>query len=171
MNIAHLVPAVLLLATCGQNNSPPTRAPHTDRDSLIAENRDIMRLEERDIKLYIERHGLAPRTTGTGVRFQFFHDEPGPVAKPDQLVTVAYRVELIDGRECYASDPGAPESFRVEHDDVESGLHEAIQLMSAGDSALVIIPSHRAHGLAGDMNKIPMRSTIIYRIGLKRVTG
>jgi FKBP-type peptidyl-prolyl cis-trans isomerase len=54
---------------------------------------------------------------------------------------------------------------------VESGLHEAIQLLSPGDSALFIIPSYRAHGLVGDMEQIPMRSTVVYHIGLVRLSG
>jgi FKBP-type peptidyl-prolyl cis-trans isomerase len=44
-------------------------------------------------------------------------------------------------------------------------------LLSPGDSALFIIPSYRAHGLVGDMEQIPMRSTVVYHIGLVRLSG
>ena len=60
--------------------------------------------------------------------------------------------------------------FLVEMDDVESGLHEAIQLMSPGDSAVVLIPSYRAHGLIGDQDRIPMRSSLVYHIGLLKLS-
>ena len=43
--------------------------------------------------------------------------------------------------------------------------------MSPGDSAMIIIPSYRAHGLAGDQNKIPMRSSVVYHIGLVKLSG
>ena len=56
--------------------------------------------------------------------------------------------------------------FLVCRDEVESGLHEAIQYLKVGDKAKVIIPSHLAHGIAGDFEKIPPRSTIIYDIHL-----
>jgi FKBP-type peptidyl-prolyl cis-trans isomerase len=105
-----------------------------------------MRIEERDIKDYVERLHLGVRTSGTGVRWQLLRDVPGDTARPDQLVRVAYRMELIDGTVAYESARGAPESFRVEHDEVESGLHEGIQHLSPGDSAIIIIPSHRASG-------------------------
>jgi hypothetical protein len=36
---------------------------------------------------------------------------------------------------------------------------------------LFIIPSYRAHGLVGDMEQIPMRSTVVYHIGLVRLSG
>ena len=55
-------------------------------------------------------------------------------------------------------------------DNVESGLHEAIQHLSPGDSAVIVIPSYRAHGLIGDQDKVPMRSSVVYRIGLVSVT-
>ncbi|MEO8066598.1 MAG: FKBP-type peptidyl-prolyl cis-trans isomerase [Flavobacteriales bacterium] len=160
----------LLFAACtGPSGEEHPAAP--DRGTLIADNQQAMRLEARDIDLYVKRTGLAATATGTGVRYCLLRDKEGPTAVPDQLVTVNYRMELLNGTECYSSKPGEPESFRVEHDDVESGLHEAIQHMSAGDSAILIIPSHRAFGLIGDMAKVPMRSTVVYRIGLVKVSS
>ncbi|HMC98075.1 MAG TPA: FKBP-type peptidyl-prolyl cis-trans isomerase, partial [Flavobacteriales bacterium] len=87
-----------------------------------------------------------------------------------EWATVNYRLELINGDSAYASEPGKPESFKIEMDDVESGLHEAIQELSPGDSAIVIIPSYRAHGLIGDQQRVPMRSTVVYHIGLVKVS-
>ena len=58
------------------------------------------------------------------------------------------------------------EEFIVGKDYVESGLHEGIAFMNAGDKALIIIPSYLAHGLAGDLKKIPFRSTIVYDVEL-----
>ncbi|MBP7516014.1 MAG: FKBP-type peptidyl-prolyl cis-trans isomerase, partial [Flavobacteriales bacterium] len=80
--------------------------------------------------------------------------------------SIIFNVSLIDGTVCYASAPGEPEDFTIEKDNVESGLHEAIQRLSVGDSAIIVIPSHRAYGLAGDSKKIPMRSTVIYHLRL-----
>lgn len=129
-----------------------------------------MRLEDRDIGLYVSRHGLSPTMSGTGVRLQMLRDQPGDPVHPEQLVAVNYRLELLNGDTAYATAAGRPESFRVEHDDVESGLHEAIQAMSPGDSAIIIIPSYRAHGLIGDMERVPPRSSVVYHLGVVRVS-
>ena len=162
--------AFAMLVACGQRQGPPpAKTVRIGDGDLISRNKEAVSLESKDIDNYIARHGLEMTTSATGLRFRLLRDTPGPVAQAEDLVTVNYSVTLIDGRACYASDPGAPESFRVEHDDVESGLHEGIQLLSPGDSALLIIPSHRAFGLAGDMDKIPMRSTLIYHVGLVNV--
>jgi FKBP-type peptidyl-prolyl cis-trans isomerase FkpA len=49
-------------------------------------------------------------------------------------------------------------------EEIESGIHKAVQFMKKGDKALILIPSHLAHGLLGDMNKIPPQTPIIYDI-------
>ncbi len=171
---AFAIAFTITVLGCGGNDG---RAPAVDRrvpqtqEELIQENRDAIKLENHDIDLYERRHGLTMRPTGTGVRIQFIHDREGVNAKPGQWAIVNYSALLMSGDTAYASRKGEPESFKVEMDDVESGLHEAIQLMSPGDSAVIIIPSYRAHGLIGDQKKIPMRSTVIYHLGLAKVSG
>ncbi len=157
--------------SCGGDGRAPVRhGTMPTPDELVKENMDAIRLEERDIDLYAERNGLALTKSSTGVRLLFVRNAEGQVARPDQWAKVNYVVELLNGDTAYSTEPGRPESFVVEMDQVESGLHEAIQLMSPGDSALVVIPSYRAHGLIGDQDRIPMRSTVVYRIGLVAVT-
>ena len=164
-----LLTAFVILAGCGNGGTAPVDPPPRPVD-LFQENRDAIKLEDRDIDLYAERNGLQLRTGGTGVRHRLVRDNPGPTAKPGEWATVNYRLELINGDSAYASEPGKPESFKIEMDDVESGLHEAIQELSPGDSAIVIIPSYRAHGLIGDQQRVPMRSTVVYHIGLVKVS-
>lgn len=133
---------------------------------LLEENKLIAEREARDIDDWITRQGVAFERTGTGVRIKLVRDSAGVQARPGQLASIAFAVYLINGTRCYSSAPGVPEEFRIEQDNVESGLHEAVQLMSIGDSAIIVIPSHRAFGLIGDEKKIPMRSTVIYHMGL-----
>jgi hypothetical protein len=172
MKAAYLALLGLAAACGGALQPPPAKvgsAGHVDKDEvLMAENRDIARLEQRDIDGWVQRHGLLMHRTGTGVRIGWVVDSAGATARPGQTVAIDFTVELIDGRVCYSSG-GEVRDFRVEQDNVESGLHEAIQSLSPGDSAVIVIPSHRAHGLAGDMDKIPMRSTVIYRLRLHGV--
>lgn len=161
------LPFLLVLVACGTDGpSPPAPSPKEQQHALEEANQRAMRIEERDITGFVARHHLDTRTSGTGVRWQLLRDMPGDSARPDDVVKVAYRMELIDGKVAYESAPGQPESFRVEHDEVESGLHEAVQHLSPGDSAIVIIPSYRAFGLIGDQQRVPPRSTVIYHIAL-----
>ncbi len=158
---------ILLLSRCvGDGPIPVMDAP---RD-LVQENRDAVKLEDRDIDLYVRRHELHVLKSATGIRYHLLRDLPGDTIQPGKWAKVNYRVGLLSGDTAYTSNVGAPESFLVEMDDVESGLHEGIQHLSPGDSALMIIPSYRAHGIIGDQNRVPMRSTVVYWIGLVSAT-
>ncbi|MDQ3101958.1 MAG: FKBP-type peptidyl-prolyl cis-trans isomerase [Bacteroidota bacterium] len=169
-----LIAFTITVLGCGGNEG---RAPAVERrvpqtqEEMIQENRDAIKLENHDIDLYVKRSKFEMNTTGTGIRYSFLRDSAGTTAQAGQWAMVNYHALLLNGDTAYSSETGEPESFKVEMDDVESGLHEAIQLMSPGDSAVIIIPSYRAHGLIGDQNKIPMRSSIVYHIGLVKLSG
>lgn len=167
---ASLVIMALLFAACGESRTPPparvgNRVAPPD-NSLLEENKRMAVREEDDIQDWLKRQGVAMNSTGTGLRYKLVRDVPGDTAKPGQLAVLNYAVHLLNGDTCYASTPGTPGSFRIEHADVESGLQEGVQHLSVGDSAVLVIPSALAFGLLGDRNKIPMRSTVVYHIGL-----
>ena len=158
---------------CRQGGDAPSaaRSVHDDqRQGLIEANKRAERIEAGDIRNYVRRHGLSGHTSGTGIFWQLLRDVPGDTARPEQWAHVDFRIELLDGTVCYSSDPDDPVAFQVAMDDVESGLHEAIQHLSPGDSAVFILPSYRAHGLIGDLDKVPMRSSVVYHIGLLSVS-
>ncbi len=165
------VVALALLAACeGGGGVPPAKVGSAHEQppnaTLLEENKQLAQHEAHDIDAWIARHGLTMEGTGTGVRIKLVEDSAGTNAVPLQTASIIFNVALINGTVCYASAPGEPEDFTIEKDNVESGLHEAIQRLSVGDSAIIVIPSHRAYGLAGDSKKIPMRSTVIYHLRL-----
>lgn len=160
----------LLWAACGGGRTPPParvgrQATPTDT-RLMDENRRMARREERDIRDWLARQGGTMISTGTGLRYKLVRDAPGDTARPGQVAVINYAAFLLNGDTVHVSAPGEPGSFRIGHADVESGLHEGIQHLSVGDSAVLVIPSALAFGLVGDQDKIPMRSTIIYHVGL-----
>jgi len=135
------------------------------QEDLLEANKKATALESEQIDKYIERKKLAVIKTQTGLRYQIYNDNEGELITNNQKAVVKYTVSLLDGTECYSTKEEV-EEFTVGKDYVESGLHEGITFMSVGDKAIIIIPSHLAHGLAGDMKKIPFRSTIVYDIEL-----
>ncbi len=170
-----LIASVLLMAACGNNTEVPpahvgSAKPPQHDEHLLQENKLIAEHETREIDEWITRQGVPMERTGTGVRIKLVRDVPGENARAGQNASIAFTLSLLNGTQCYASKPGEPESFRIEHADVESGLHEAIQLLSPGDSAVIVIPSYRAFGLAGDQDKVPMHSAVVYHLGLVKVS-
>ncbi|MEJ7658651.1 MAG: FKBP-type peptidyl-prolyl cis-trans isomerase [Hymenobacter sp.] len=75
----------------------------------------------------------------------------GPNAKPGQLVTVDYRGTLLDGKEFDASAKhgGQPFSFALGRGQVIPGWDDALQQLSKGSKATILIPSSLAYGKQG----------------------
>ena len=128
--------------------------------------------EEQDIENYFKRRGLVPQKTGTGVHYVVYEKAKKDTVKIKHMnyVTAMFDISLIDGKLCYSTKETGPLEFQVGNADVESGLQEALEFMHQGDKALVLIPSHRAHGLLGDMEKIPSLATVIYDIKILKVS-
>jgi FKBP-type peptidyl-prolyl cis-trans isomerase FkpA len=136
------------------------------QDKLIEANKMYVRQESDEIDQYIAHKGWNMIKTGTGLRYMIIQKGTGAQAKPEQSAKVNYKISLLDGRVCYTSDSTGPKEFIVAGDNVESGLHEGIQYMHVGDKAILILPSHLAHGLVGDENKIPPKASVIYELEL-----
>lgn len=159
---------ILLFHACGERpkETPAAKNMQQNEDPLIRANKQLVKEESRNIDNYIRRRGWDMKETGTGLRYMIYENGKGVKAQTGQIALIDFTVTLLDGTECYSSKNSGPQEFRIGQDNVESGLHEALLLMHVGDKGKFILPPHLAHGLIGDMNKIPARSTIIYDVHL-----
>lgn len=164
----YILISLLLLACEGEPAAPPLNM-HEVKEVLIEANIKAVKKEQQQIESYVKRRQLNTIKTGTGLQYQIITEGTGEKPTQGQIAVIAYEVTLLDGTICYSTKEKGPEEFKVGKDNVESGLHEAITYLKEGDKAIVIIPSYLAHGLAGDFNKIPIRSTIIYTLELIEV--
>lgn len=145
-------------------NNPETGKIKTfSREELLQINRESLSRETALIHAFITRNNLTMNESPTGLRYFIYHDDSGATALKDQLVTIRYQAYLLDSTHVSGTPANISETFRVGHDNVVSGLHEAVKLLSVGDSATLILPSHLAYGLTGSVN-IPRNSPIVYDI-------
>ena len=138
-------------------------------DPLLKKNKELSKEEKRSIDAYVARNHFDMVETGTGVRYMIYEKGNGRTAKTKDVVLIDFDIKLLDGTICYSSRQTGSEEFMVDYDNVESGLHEAIKFVHEGDKAIIIIPSHRAFGLAGDQDRIPPLSTVVYNITLLKI--
>ena len=160
-----------LAASCGDSHKKTAQNTNLNskewQDKLVEANKMYVKRESDEIDQYAAHHNWKMITTGTGLRYMITKHGPGETfAKPEQIAKVDYRIMLLDGTLCYSSDKEGPKEFVVAKDNIESGLHEGIQYLRVGDEATFILPSHLAHGLTGDGNKIPAKASVIYEIKL-----
>jgi FKBP-type peptidyl-prolyl cis-trans isomerase len=161
--------SILLLFSCGDDNIiEQVDESGWTKDESINMNSTFAAEEDTEIDNYLSRRpDWKVNRSGSGLRsFIYLKSEMNDTARVGDAVLVDFRVELLDGTICYTSKKEGAESFIVEKADIESGLHEAIQLMCTGDKGKFILPSFMAHGLIGDEDKIPPLTPVIYDIHL-----
>lgn len=146
-----------------QNSMPTQKQVNSSMEEI---NRQFSLDEQVMIAGFVERRGWTMDSTGTGLLYMIYEQGQGDSAKVGMTAEVAYEVSLLDGSVVYSSEEDGPHAFLVGHDNVETGIHEGLQLLRVGDRAKFILPMHLAHGLTGDNNKIPPRSTVVYDIKL-----
>ena len=134
------------------------------KDSLEKLNKLLVSKEKAAIKDYIINNNLDMIETGTGLCYCIVNKGNGDSVKTGDLVTMDYIMTLLNGEIIYSSEENGRKMFVVGHGGVESGLEEAVLHRHYGDEAEIVIPSHWAYGLTGDGNKIPINSTIVYKV-------
>lgn len=159
-----------VLLACNNESSPQRHLTKKELDKynkpLEAANRYLSVVDAERIENYAKRRKWKMQKTQRGLWYEIYEHGHGEKAKEGQVALLNYKISLLDGTVCYSSDSLGYKSFVIGHGGVESGLEEGILMLHEGDKARFIMPPFRAHGLLGDMKKIPARSIIVYEIEL-----
>jgi FKBP-type peptidyl-prolyl cis-trans isomerase FkpA len=139
--------------------------PEAIKKQFVQANKQIVQKENDEMDYYASAHQMNFVKTAAGIRyFVYKPSAKGDSLKDTSLVVLAYKVFLLNGTECYNSEKDGKKTFVVGHADIESGIVKALHYLKRGDKALILIPSHLAHGLMGDQKKIPPQMPIVYDI-------
>lgn len=134
------------------------------QEDLILDNRLKQQKERERIDTFVNQKGWPMLQTGTGLRYWVYRSSDGDSIEEKDEVKLAYQVMLLNEQVLYSADSLSPITVTVGHDNIESGLHEALQLMKKGERAKFILPAHLAFGFTGDSDKIPQDATVLYDI-------
>jgi FKBP-type peptidyl-prolyl cis-trans isomerase len=173
MSFSRLISAFLLLAlfSCAET-SEKAGTPQSSsslQDSVTEYNHEIVRSELQEIDDYILRYHWKMQKTQTGLQYMIYQRGDGQIPGEGDQVTVKYKVNLLNGDFVYATDGSSGFTFETGKRDVVSGLEEGVMLMRTGDHAKLIVPSHLAFGLLGDLAKIPTRAVLVYDVELCKI--
>ncbi len=157
---------VLLLSSCKYDYSrvDTSKQEQLVKESIVNVNKYLVQKDLELIESYYTRRDWKMEKTKTGLYFQFINDVEGSFVQKDQIVSLNYSVDLLNGTHCYSSDSLGVKQFKVGSGGVEEGLEQAVLMMGIGDKARFIMPPHLGHGLLGDQNKIPPRSILVYEV-------
>ncbi|MBP6755258.1 MAG: FKBP-type peptidyl-prolyl cis-trans isomerase [Bacteroidia bacterium] len=138
---------------------------------FIKVNQQVVTKEIDEMDYYQKSHQFPFVKTNFGVRYYVYKPSiVGDSIENGDVVTINYTLTLLDGTICYSSKTDGEKQFKVGMQDVEDGLHKSILKLKKGDKALLLIPSHLAHGLLGDSKKVPPQSPILYDIEILQVS-
>lgn len=166
-----LISSILLSCQCS-NSQRSTQAPLTKKE---VENRrfdaqkDFLKKERESILSYMKDRNLKLKRTGTGLYYKLSKDSSSTIIKTGDDVTFEYDMYLMNGTLLYSSSKDGARKLLIDREDAEIGLHESLKLMSVGDKGLFILPSHLAFGVAGDQNKIPPKTALVYELKILNV--
>lgn len=161
---------VFLLAGSCKNESNKEKPIDWNTEKSTKMNKQFSAEEEIEINLFLARKSeWKTQKTGSGLRYYIYEQGEGEPPLPNDYVDIEYKITLLDGTECYATANDEVEEIKVDKAQVESGIQEGIKLMKQGDRAKLIVPSHLAHGIVGDMSKIPPVSTLLVDIHLVKI--
>lgn len=167
MNRIIFVLTLLFLTACGEGEQKENPEIEWDKEKSTKMHKELAIEEEIQIKLFLAQNkDWKMIKTGSGLQYYIYHNGTGDQAREDLIAQVEMKVTLLDGSECYKTKSDEYEEFMIDRSNIETGVQEGIKKMRIGDKAKFIIPSHLAHGLVGDLNKIPPLTTIVVDIHL-----
>lgn len=157
---------LLILCSCTEEVKPPKPIDwNMEKSSKM--NKELAIEQDLDIDLYFSQHeNWDVQVTGTGLRIVILKKTDGEFPKAGMNARTQYKVSLLDGTEVYKTESDEEDVFPIDKSDLESGIHEGIKLMRVGEKAKLVFPSYLAHGLVGDMDKIPPLSPLVVDIEL-----
>ena len=152
---------LFFLNSCQCSGQEPAKSPRQQRnpsEEHIQHQRDFLKKERESIKAYLKDRKLEVKRSGTGLYYQILQDSSAQeqVATEDEVL--------------YTSEGNSPRTFVIDREDAEIGLHESLKLLGLGDKGLFILPSHLAFGVAGDQNKVPPKTALVYELKILKIT-
>jgi FKBP-type peptidyl-prolyl cis-trans isomerase FkpA len=158
----------IFLVSCNETpeNSTSGTNLHWMEDSVVTFNHQIVKTEIQEIDDFILRYHWEMKKTPTGLRVMIYQKGEGPYAKGGDIVAIKYKINLLNGDLVFKSDSISPFTVEVGKREMISGLDEGIMLMKKGGRAKMIVPSHLAYGLLGDMATIPAGAVLVLDVEL-----
>lgn len=170
--IILIVLALAITSSCKEKKRTySAKEKKTFTENLLKANKGLVSKDQENIEAYVEVQGWQMNKTKSGLWYQIIDDKSTEQAQKGQTAHLRYQVSLLSGEICYSSDSTGIKQFKIGQGGIESGLEEGILFLSEGDAARFIMPPHLAHGLLGDENKIPPRTTIVYNVELLKLTN
>ena len=141
----------------------------SQEEKLMEANKVMLKKEQERIASYISRRGWDMEQK-EGVYVQELTARNGKAFVQDDKVKVEYDCELLTGEKIFSSKTDGAIVFTIgKGGNMPLGLQTAVEAMSDGTRARVIVPYNMAYGLSGDGNKVPKSASLVYVLTVSKL--
>lgn len=162
--ILPLLTLLTLLASACGDNVPIIEVEDQSvklKENMINANKLVIQSENTQIDSYIQRHGWNMQSLPCGARYCITHAGSGISVRSDDTIAVTYRLETLDETPIYTKQVDTLVVGRLQ---VTQALDDLLPLLRSDSEAILIAPSNCAYGVAGDGDRVPSRTVIVYKI-------
>lgn len=146
------------------------RALHCEKETLSEVNKSLFELELDDVEDYLKRINFQGIGDSTGLFYEIYNENSGISPEINDKVCLSGRLLLLDGSVIYDSKKDGNLEFVLGKGYAEKGLERVVMRMRKGERAKVIMCSHLAYGLTGNVSRgIPPKAPLIYEIKLENI--
>ncbi|KWW30059.1 MAG: FKBP-type peptidyl-prolyl cis-trans isomerase [bacterium P3] len=159
------VAAIVTLHCIGCRRATPVVEVEAKRDNealkerLINANKYIASSEQNQIEGYVGRRGWNTLKLSCGAHLYIRHEGGGSAIGYEDTVTVRYTLSTLTGITIYTD---RTEHLTVGRRQATVSLDEALLQLRHGSQACLISPSEAGHGVAGDGDRVPARTVLVY---------
>lgn len=177
--IGALCLSAICLAGCNQNSpgnqqsnaapAAPAAAPGAGGSAVATQLPVARDLSPESNQQFLADNAKRPgvMTTPDGLQYRVIKAGNGKSPTSDDLVTVTYRGQLINGMVFDETQPGKTATFPAGQ--LIPGWVEALQKMKEGDQWELVIPANLGYGEAGAGGVIPPNQTLVFDMTLLKV--
>lgn len=126
------------------------------------------KLPPEDLEI-VEQKWPEAKKTFTGLRYIILEPAPDPQGDspvPGDMVAVAYKGMLLNGKVFDEASADHPLKTRIARDGLIDGWEEALQHMHRGEKWLLIVPPELAYGARGNPPAIKRNATLVFEMQL-----
>ncbi|PQJ78202.1 gliding motility-associated peptidyl-prolyl isomerase GldI [Polaribacter porphyrae] len=158
----------LLFLMIGCANIEPRRPVNpkpstTIYKQAIEESKKLNKIEEARILAFIKNDSLSEYIqSSSGFWYKYIKkvNEEQPTPNVGDDVVFEYNIKDLRDSIIYGKEELGVKSYKVDKEDLITGLQKGIKLMKIGETITFVFPSYNAFGIVGDQERIGINETI-----------
>lgn len=168
-----LILTALILLSCSdvQPRKPVIRKTGSFMKESIERNKALNKVEEQLLMALMQKDTVHTYLSSPNGFWYYYVQrdttQTDVPAKGDEVL-FTYEIKRIDGSVLYSEQELGLKRYRVDKEDLISGLQEGIKLMHPGETVTFLFPSYKAFGLTGE-DRVGPSEPLIYTVHLKEI--